>query len=270
MDKVKLFVAIPTTSTVADSQVYSLRAIEKKYGDRIEFVYPEKCVRRIFHDFARNALVDQFLATDCDIMWFLDSDICPPDNVLDLITEHGEKWKLAGAPYPVFMTPTGDKDCAVLMCVYKKGPHGLHITSVPNDGVEFVDGLATGCMFIKREAIEGMPKPYFEFKFDPETRLMTEGEDLGFCRKMSEKGLQFFIDYSMVCKHYKNVCLLEVNNYAINFANQKIKQFDAMVKSQVEALAQRYTALQRELVSTQAKLAEATKPKSRLILPENF
>lgn len=266
MNRVRLYVAVPTTNTIVDSQVYALRELEKKYADKIEFVYPEKCTRRIFHDLARNCMVEQFLESNCDVLWFLDSDICPPHDVLDLITEHGDKWQVAGAPYPVFMTPPNEKDCAVLMCVYKKGPKGLHITNVPYDGVEFVDGVATGCMFIRREVLVDMPKPYFEFKYDPVSRIMTEGEDLGFCRKMSEKGIKFFIDYSMVCKHYKNVCLLEVNNYAINYANQKIKQFDAIVKSQVEEIASRYIEAQKELAALKAEL----KPKSSLILPGQF
>jgi hypothetical protein len=252
---IKLFVAIPTTGTVVDSQTWALRRIEKKYADKIEFVYPDKCVRRIFHDFARNALVDEFLSTDCDIMWFLDSDICPPDHVLDLITEHGDKWKVAGAPYPVFMTPGGEKDCAVLFCVYKDSDKGMSPKDIPYEGIEFVDGLATGCMFIKREVVKDMPKPYFEFKYNPETRIMTEGEDLGFCKKVNAMGHKFLTDYSMVCKHYKTVCLLEVNNYTITYANRSVQRYDALIREQVEALA--------------TQVAKP-KPQSKLILPNSF
>jgi len=257
---IKLFVATPTVGTVADSQTYALRRLEAKYGDRIKFIYPEKCVRRIFHDFARNALVDEFIQSEADIMWFLDSDICPPDHVLDLITEHGDKWKVAGAPYPVFMTPTGAKDPAVIFCVYKgTDGKGMSPSDIPYEGVEFVDGLATGCLFMKREIFSKLSKPYFEFKFDPLSRIMTEGEDLGFCKKLQAQGIKFFTDYSMVCKHYKQVCLLEVNNYAVEYANKSIQRFDALIKERVEALQAR----------AQAKKAQE-KPASKLILPGQF
>jgi len=93
MKKTKVYVAIPSVGTVSDLMPYAFRQYEREYGDRIEFVYPKHCVQRKFHDFARNAMVDDFLETDCDILWFLDSDVVPPPHVLDLITKYGEHWE---------------------------------------------------------------------------------------------------------------------------------------------------------------------------------
>jgi hypothetical protein len=257
MKKTKIYVAIPSTGTVADGVPFAQRQYERDYGDRIEFVYPDLCVQRKFHDFARNAMVEDFLKTDCDILWFWDSDILPPPNVLDLVTENGEHWELAGAPYPVFMSPQNGEGQQVVMCVYASSPKGMHAMKVPHHGKQMVDGLATGCMFIKREVFSKMQKPYFEFKYDPETRYMVEGEDLGFCMKANDLGYQFFTDFSMVCKHYKTVDLLEVNNYAITYAHKAITAYDDEVRPKVAALA-------LELKKAKA----ATKPKSSLILPD--
>jgi hypothetical protein len=250
---IKLYMGLPSTGDRSDFQTYVLRDLEKKYADKITFVYPQACVFRKFHDFARNAIVEDFLATDCDILWFLDSDVAPPPNVLDLITEHGEHWDLAGAPYPVFMTPDGYKGPQVVMCVYNQGEKGLHASAVPNKGHAMVDGLATGCLFIKRDVFSKLKKPYFEFKFEPETRYLTEGEDLGFCRKVNDLGYKFFTDYSMVCKHYKMVDLLEVNNYAIDYSNQSVLQYDAHIRPTVERLAKRVEQLTNELLKAQGK-----------------
>jgi hypothetical protein len=60
---------------------------------------------------------------------------------------------------------------------------------------------------------------------------MKEGEDLGFCRKVNDAGYQFFTDYSLVCKHFKRVCLLDVNNYAIRFANAAVNAYDENIRS---------------------------------------
>jgi hypothetical protein len=260
--KIKVYMGIPTTGVVCDTQPYLLRELQQKYGDRIEFVYPEVCVRRIFHDFARNEIVKEFLATDCDVLWFLDSDIAPSRHVLDLITEHWDKWKVAGAPYPVFMTPTGYDNPQVLFCVYKgTDGEGLRPSAIPYSGTDFVDGLATGCLFIKREIFEQMEEPYFEFKYDQKSRIMTEGEDIGFCKKVLKQGYRFFTDYSMVCKHYKTICLLEMNNYAIDYANRAVKNYDAQVRDKVEALVSRIRA--------QAAPKEPEAPKSSLILPKH-
>jgi hypothetical protein len=150
--KTKVYVGIPTIGTVSDMHAYAFRQLEKDYGDKIEFVYPKHCVQRKMHDFARNAIVEDFLATDCEILWFLDSDVVPPPHVLDLITKHGEHWELAGAPYPVFMTPPGYQSPQVVMCVYTADETGLHASKVPYEGTKFVDGLATGCIFTLRPA----------------------------------------------------------------------------------------------------------------------
>jgi hypothetical protein len=233
----KIFVAVPTVGTIVDSQAHFLRKAEKLYKDEIEFVYPDKCVRRIFHDYARNAMVEEFLETDCDAMWFLDSDITPPVHVFDLVTQHWDKWKLAGAPYPVFMQPPGYDGPQVVFTVYKgSSEQGLHPSRIPDSGTDFVDGIATGCLFIKREVFDALERPYFEFKYRQEDRHITEGEDIGFCKKVLAKGFKFFVDYSMVCGHTKTVDLLDVNNYAITFANQSIQNYDAQVRGTVEAL----------------------------------
>lgn len=233
--KHKIYVAIPTTGTVVDSQSYVLRELQENYKEHVELYFPAQAVRRIFHDFARNKLVEDFLATDCDILWFLDSDIAPSREVLDLVAVDGDKWQLAGACYPVFMTPPGGEIPEVVFTTYKKNPETGNFTpsNAPKEGKEFVDGLATGCLFIKREVLEKLEKPYFEFTFDKLDRELKEGEDLGFCRKVHELGYKFYVDYSLVCRHQKTVDLFDVNNYAIQFSNRNVQAYDALIKQQV-------------------------------------
>lgn len=237
--KTKIFVAIPTVGTISDLHPYVFRDIERDYGDKVELVFPKELINRKFHDFARNALVEEFLKTECDILWFLDSDVVPPPTVLDIVTKYEHQWDLAGAPYGVFITPKGYKNPQVVMCVYKQGHEGLHAAKVPTSGVEFVDGLATGCLFIKREVLTKLQKPYFEFKFNPESKEMTEGEDLGFCRKVNELGYKFFVDYSQACKHYKTMCVLDVNNYAADYAQQALNSYKEEIKQAIKQAYQR-------------------------------
>lgn len=253
--KIKLFVATPSLGDIHHSQEYSRRDMEKYYAAEIEFVYPKHFVGRIFHDYARNKMVEQFLATDCDAIWFLDADICPPNSVVELITRHWDEWKVAGAPYPLFIKPAGHDIPKVVFAVYEDLGKGYHSAAIPKDGTGFVDGIATGCIFIKREVFERLEKPYFEFKYDSETREMTEGEDIGFCKKVNALGLKFFIDYSMTCNHFKRVNLLDVNNYCINEFNERWLEQDRFLRSQL----------------TEIKLGIAKpKPKSSLILPPSI
>ncbi|MDE2105719.1 MAG: hypothetical protein KGL39_51320 [Patescibacteria group bacterium] len=258
---IKVYLGIPTTGSISDTLLYAIREWEKNYREQIEFVMPERCTRRIFHDFARSAIVDDFLATDCDILWFIDSDVTPPKHAPDLITKHGDKWQVAGAPYPVFQCFPGSKDPSVVMTVYN-GTDGMGLapSECPYEGTDWVDGLATGCMMIKRDIFARLTKPWFEFKYEQETRHMLEGEDIGFCRKLNALGIRFFVDYGMVCKHQKSVCLLEVNNYATNCANKMVAAYDQMIRGKMETLA-KAAFTQRQTPSTE----QFIKPK--LVLP---
>jgi hypothetical protein len=61
---IKVFVAIPTLGSSEDAQTYALRRIEKKYAGKVELVYPHEQVTRMFHDFARNQMTEEFLQSD--------------------------------------------------------------------------------------------------------------------------------------------------------------------------------------------------------------
>jgi hypothetical protein len=146
---IKVYMGLPSTGTRSDQQCYALRELEERYKDTIKLVYPEQCIFRSFHDFARNEVVDEFLASDCDVLWFLDADVCPPKHVLDLITCHWDKWKCSGATYPIFMPipGTSEGDPVVQFTAYKGiTDHGIRLNEVPSKGTDFLDGLATGCL----------------------------------------------------------------------------------------------------------------------------
>lgn len=234
--KIKVYCAHTSNGTYVDSQAFAIREIERTYGHLIEFVYPFNCIRRTFHDHARNRVAEDFLASDCDVLWFLDSDITPGIQVMDLVAIHYDKWKVAGLTYPVFMTVGGSVVPEVVYTVYSmnKESNAFSPTVAPTKGIEFVDGIATGCLLIKREVLEAMDAPYFEFSFDKYTRDLTEGEDLNFAKKVYNMGHRFLVDFSTLCRHTKTIDLLDVNNYAIQYANKSVLNYDAHIRSQVQ------------------------------------
>jgi hypothetical protein len=240
MKKTKIYMGIPSMGDRWDYQTYMLREIAKRYEDEVELVYPELLCHRFGHDFARNEIVEEFLNSDCDILWFLDADVAPPNHILDLVTIYGKNnWLVAGAPYPLWLSmPNGEM--GVTFSAYEgnapdaNGRKGLRYTQVTKQGTEWVDGLATGCLFIKRELFTKLEKPYFEFKRKHESQEVIEGEDLGLALKLQQLGIKYFCDHGMVCSHYKRVNLLEVNNYAVAFANAKLMEYDANVREAMQ------------------------------------
>lgn len=250
--KIKLFMGLPTTGQTASFQMHMLRKIEKKYADKIEFIYePELCIR-FSHEYARNCIVEAFLASDADILWFLDSDVTPPENILDLVVNHGEQWQAAGAPYPVVMCHGTDPTRQLTFTVYK-GTDGKSLVPghLPPEGREFVHGVATGCMFLKRGLFLRLAKPYFKFEREEETQKCLTGEDLGFCMRLNAMGVYFFVDYSLVCSHIKTIDLLEMNNYAMAYAKKSIERYELNTR--------------QELAKQARAIAEARKSKQSAI-----
>lgn len=275
--KWKVYMGLPSNGSVSDFQTYVLRDLQERYKDEIDMVFPSQLCQRIFHDAAREGVVQEFLDTDCDILWFLDSDICPPKHVLDLITMYGDQWQIAAAPYPVFMAQPGEDVRQLVFTVYKAlSPHPVTgqprvaPCDCPNEGQEWIDGAATGCLFIKREVFSRLERPYFEFKYDPITRQPTEGEDIGFIIKMHKLGIKFFVDYSMTCKHFKNnIDLIEMNNYAISYAQKCINWQRNLIQKQVEELEQKYLKL-RETNKQLRQALEQTQRRPRTQPPSGM
>lgn len=255
---------IPSIGTRDDLQCYALRRIEKQYKGKVELVYPEVKTQRIFHDFARNGIVEDFLASDCDILWFLDADVSPPPDILDLVVKPQMKWEAAGATYPVFMCGRAGDDAKVVFTNYTWRDGKLTCGNTPTKGIAFVDGLATGCLFLRKSVFTKLKKPYFEFKYNPETREMIGGEDLEFAKKLSDIGIKFYTDFSLVCRHQKSVDLFEVNNYAISYANNAVDAYHRAIRPQIEALANEVTRLK-------SKTGSGILPvKNELVLPNYF
>jgi len=277
MTKKKIYLAWLSTGKREDIHIYLLRDLQKRYGDKVELVLPDQCCWRTFHDAARNAAVDNFLASDCDVLWFLDSDVCPPAHILELVTNEWDKWQVAGAPYPIFMPVPGREEHSILFTAYKgvlndPDQPGIYMADVPQSGAEMVDALATGCLFIKREVFAKLEKPYFEFKFDHESRRIKEGEDLGFALKLSRLGIQFYCDYGMVCKHYKTLDLLDMNNYAIEMANYKVQEYHKSAMADVgQVIAAAKEKYFRDGFAAGVEAAKGPqRSKAGLILPQSL
>jgi hypothetical protein len=65
----------------------------------------------------------------------------------------------------------------------------------------------------------------------------------------------------MVCKHYKNVELLELNDYAINYAQKAVTAYDLATREKIGLLVNQI----------RGKMTPAPQaPKSKLILPPSL
>lgn len=125
-------------------------------------------------DRARNALVEDFLSSSDTYLWMIDDDVVPPRTfgLLNSIKEH----PIVSGLYWGY-----HKDFGRFPHVYSKGKEGFIPNANPllgKEGPFFADAVGLGCCVFSREALEGIPPPWFSCAKDPQRGMI--GEDLNF------------------------------------------------------------------------------------------
>jgi len=154
---------------------------------------------------ARNALVHEFLKTDCTELLFIDADvIVNPDDTLRLMAQSGGKDITAGA------YPRRAKDAKFFADIYQDD----------NGDLEFEGSLMrlkrapTGFMLIQRHVIEQMvfAHPEWTYEKSPTEKMSAVfdfaivdgkyvGEDYLFCDRATQMGFKVYIDVDISLPH---------------------------------------------------------------------
>lgn len=148
---------------------------------------------------ARETLVDQFLKSPCDAIMFIDSDMVFHPQSVEILSYHDKPFITAKAfkrvsPYqPCFYNKI---EIQADNQIYLESP-----VEYPT-GLMKIDGAGLACALIKREAFEQIEKPYFF----PTPNL---GEDLSFCLKLKNAGVEMFVDLSLQFGHLTQDVILE-------------------------------------------------------------
>jgi hypothetical protein len=156
--------------------------------------HPEDLLAHIistYVPFARNSLHQEFLKSGYDWLFMLDSDVCPPFEIVDVLLGHG--LKCVSGWYST-------KDIPKKPCVYKEtgrvdefGIPTWQQREAPGTGLEKVDGIGMGVMLMHKEIAQKLgPKPYDE---------NTGGEDLQLCSRIRALGYDVWVDWAMGSKH---------------------------------------------------------------------
>lgn len=174
----------------------------RKTDLNIDFFYNTDGVDR-----TRNAVCREFLASKCDVLWMIDDDVAPPMNVETVNRFLSWDYPLVSGLYDRFDGFVASPQ------VYKKVPESNSYRAVQKSewpktqGVFRADAAGAGCMKIRRDLLEQMEDPWFDFQlFKRDGRVVTRGEDFFFC----EKAGGVIIDPKMDCTHYREVSLSAV------------------------------------------------------------
>jgi len=147
-------------------------------------------------DISRDHLVKKALEDNVEYVFFLDTDVVVPADVLP----HLLAWKL-----PIVSGLYWTK--AKLPCAYKLA-EGNHVKAIEqgfrNGFPEQVDAVGAGCLLIDARVFKQIPPPWFHWDMVPWATSQEKpghSEDINFCLKAREYGFPIYLDASMRCKH---------------------------------------------------------------------
>jgi hypothetical protein len=148
---------------------------------------------------ARDTLVDQFLKSGCDAIMFIDSDMVFHPQSVEILSAHNKPFVTAKAfkrvePYqPCFYNKVE---------LLEDGQAYLESPVEYPVGLLQIQGAGLACALIRREAFEKIEAPYFF----PQKNL---GEDLSFCLKLKNAGVEMYVDLSLQFGHLSQTVVLE-------------------------------------------------------------
>jgi hypothetical protein len=139
---------------------------------------------------ARRNLVDIFLQSGFDYIWWVDSDMkFPTDTPLRLLKRNkdivGVNYRRRRFPNPNFTGMSG-----------APGTYTEFVTTDNSPAMETIDVLPHGCVLVKREVYEKIPQPHYLQEFIPELNLEI-GEDIYFCQQAQKAGYTIWCDQEL-------------------------------------------------------------------------
>jgi len=129
-----------------------------------------------------------------EYMLWLDSDITFPATTALRLLAHNE---------PVVAANYIRRQLPAKGVAYKKiGDWENPLPFKPSNKLATIEGIGMGCMLVKTSILDEMPKPWFEFKYTPESNDHL-GEDMDFCMKIAKAGYEIKVDtnLSMELRH---------------------------------------------------------------------
>lgn len=188
----KIFIGFPTYDRRLDIEI--LFSIVKLKGDfQLMFDFHGSSIVQQ----GRNYLVERFLESDCEWLYFWDTDIVIHDDTfLDKLIETSKKLDagIVGAAYRM-KNPDGYVIGGMLEADGKV--HNLKSKEITEPRI--VDAVGTGTMLIRRDVLETMPNPWFTFVDHPGWVMP---EDYNFCLKAAEYGFKTAMDPRIITLHY--------------------------------------------------------------------
>lgn len=150
---------------------------------------------------ARELLAEAAMVAQSKYLWFVDDDTIPPPNALrrlHYVLENNPDVAVAGGVYMTKCDPPGP-------VIFRGMGLGPFWNWKVGDVFE-VTGMGAGCMLIKCEIFNKIPKPWFPWIEDqsttPQIPSVTISEDINFCNAVRAAGYKVVAHGGILCDHY--------------------------------------------------------------------
>jgi hypothetical protein len=189
-DQCDVLIAIPHSGLVVNLEwAVSFASLWKHAPPNTKLVLmPEPQI-----DVARNKAVAVALRAGAKYIFFLDSDVHPPNDVIARLLSH--RLQIVSGLYGRRQMPPRNQMLRIRGSVLMPIEEG---TYEPGSLVE-CDAIGLGCTLIETEVFRKIGAPWFRW---------TEGyvmggasEDFDFCKKARDSRVKIFVDTSIVCRH---------------------------------------------------------------------
>lgn len=193
MEVGKGIIGIPTTDIARHSVFYEmLMSLRRPDTTLIQQVRGASVAEN------RNTVIALAKRRNYDWVFFLDDDMIVPADTLERLLSRPAVPVLSAlyiariAPFP----PLAFKRAEANGAVFKE------FLCVEDIGVKPVAAVGAGAMLVRREVWERLDAPWFTLgQLDAEAW----GDDLHFCKKVRDAGMEVMVDYDTVCGHMGTV-----------------------------------------------------------------
>lgn len=196
----KTFIALPCMDKVDTPHYVSMLKLFSQLKGEITFSVTN-CT--LIYD-ARNILAQKAVASGCDRILWLDSDIVFDPDVIDRLSAHIDSGKdfisglYFGRKNPIMMTLFKELEYKRLEGSDNQVvPIAEPYEDYPRDSVFEIAAAGFGCCMVKTELVRRVAQKY-GLPFAP---LIGFGEDLSFCKRATELGAKLYCDSSIKVRH---------------------------------------------------------------------
>lgn len=192
----KVLLAIPTSGSIQDEPFFSFMQLGKPNNTAI---IP---LKNVIIWIARYQACKVMMDGGFDAVIMIDSDMIPePTAMLKLL---GHKELIVGAPCFKRVPPYEPCFYKTLERDEEGRPIHMPYEDWPRDRTFEVAAMGTGCIMIRRQALEKIEHPWWY-------PMPGSGEDTSFCWRAKEAGVKMYIDPTIRVGHLENRAIYEEN-----------------------------------------------------------